>query len=308
MKIVVLGNTSQEFADWVHTNFINAKLVTSNNYQNALAHSGTYYTALGDLEFAQIRTLASSADKIIWCNNLIWESKDRSAFSDTIRLLNYLSHRHSVENFTSDMTDIFVPRITREHQEPTLWTFGCSTTAGVGLIDPSQECYGKLVADYFGMPWQNVAKAGSSTHWSLTNLIHAPLQPDDIVIWGTTSAERIRRAVGPQIQDIMLSNGDRESVEFYNDYQISFNHRDLINTGVAVLRNKCKFVLVSLLPNGPIWDDLMNHFSKFPEWCSGFDRRNLDLGTDKIHMGPLAHQALAKQIYDHVYYMNDYSI
>jgi hypothetical protein len=308
MKIVVLGNTSQGFADWVRANFINAKLVINDNYQNALAHRGTYYTALGDLEFAQIRTLAAGADKIVWCNNLTWESKDKNTLSATIRLLNHLSHKHSIENFTGDTPDIFVPKITRKHQKPTLWTFGCSTTAGMGLINPSQECYGKLAADYFDMPWQNVARSGSSTHWSLTNLIHAPLRPDDFVIWGTTGAERIRRVVGPEVQEMTLSRGDKESVEFYNDYQISFNHRDLINTGTAILRNKCKFVLVSLLQNGPIWGELVMHFSKFPEWCGEFDTRKLDLGTDKIHMGPLAHQALAKQIRDHVYYINDYSI
>lgn len=305
MKIVVLGNTSQQFANWVHTNFTDAKLVNNTNYQDALAHDGTYYTALGDLEFVQIRTLVSSANKIIWCDKLTWKIEEKNTLSATIRLLNYLSHRHSIENFTGDTYDIFVPEIIRQHQGPTLWTFGCSTTAGVGLVNPSQECYGKHVADYFGMPWQNVARSGSSTHWSLTNLMHAPLQPDDIVIWGTTAAERIRRAVGPQIQEILLRNGDKESVQFYNNYQISFNHRDLINNGVAILRNKCKFVLVSFLQSGPIYNELVMHFSKFSEWCGEFDRRNFDLGTDKMHMGPLAHQALAKQICDHVYYIND---
>jgi len=181
-----------------------------------------------------------------------------------------------------------------------LWTFGCSHTLGAGLANPEIEVYGKLLADRLGMRWQNIAQGGSSTKWSLAHLLQAKIESNDIVVWATTSAERVRIATNV-VRDYLLVDTGRAAVEYYTDNQIVFEHLDCVNTGVKYLRAaKTKFVLLDLLKHSPYFDQLELEFSNHIEWCPTPDWYNYDIGNDGVHIGPIGQQKLAERIYNHI--------
>jgi len=67
---------------------------------------------------------------------------------------------------------------------------GDSFTAGVGCYDPNVQSYARLVSDYFGSQYTNLAKPGAS-HFViyLQSLFAVGLSPD-VVVLNTTSPDR----------------------------------------------------------------------------------------------------------------------
>ena len=295
--ILVIGDTSEQLANWTLNKFNSGTLASSSNY-NSLTDA-VYFTALGDLNFDQIKTLALSADKVYYVSDLSWADKD--ALAKTNILCNHVSQFKSIIGFNKIPTELFltVP-VSRKYDEPTVWTFGCSHTEGIGLHHPETEVYGKLLADRIGMKWQNIAKSGTSTRWSLSHLMQAKIQSTDIVIWATTSAERVRIAKDT-VEDILLAQADKITVQYYTDEQIFFEHVDCINLGIKYLRdtNK-KFVVIGLLSSSCYFNQIELSFSDYKEWCPTLDWHTHDVGHDNLHMGPIGHRKLAERLYNHI--------
>lgn len=295
--ILVIGDTSELLATWTINKFGAGQLANNSNY-SALVDA-VYFTALGDLSFDQIKTLALSAKEVYYVDNLPWIDKD--ALIKTQVLCNHLSQFRSIIGFTRVNPRLFLTvSVDRKYSEPTMWTFGCSHTLGAGLTNPETEVYGKLLADQLGMPWQNIAQAGTSTRWSLAHLLQANIESNDIVIWATTSAERVRIATN-LVRDYLLPCAGKDAVAYYTDDQIIFEHLDCVNTGVTYLRaTNTKFVLLDLLMYSPYFDRLELEFSNYKEWCPTPDWYNHDIGNDGIHIGPIGQQKLAERIYNHI--------
>jgi hypothetical protein len=302
MKILVIGDNSSELATWTEKHHGSCLLLEQSNYKDCWDKPGAWFTGLGDLDFDQIKSVAMISDHVEFVNDLPWS--DKFARTMTLVLCNHLRHFRQVAGIDPHTTDLYLTKpVARINDESQVWTFGCSTTAGVGLDDPQSQCYGRLVADRLDMPWQNVAQSGSSVRWALSHMLQADIRPDDIVVWGSTSAERIRRARGyHDIENTQLANCDRLEVTYNDDYQIYFDHMDYINMGIRYLRSRgIKFVFIGLIVRkAPYWELLELEFSGHLEWCPLLDWHSIDIGNDNEHIGPLGHKNLANRIYDHI--------
>ena len=295
--ILVIGDTSEQLAAWTIDKFGSGQLANDSNY-NSLADA-VYFTALGDLSFDQIKTLALSSDEIYFADDLPW--LDNSALVKTNILCNHVAQFKPIIGFDKNSAELFltVP-VSRKYDKPTVWTIGCSHTKGIGLYHPNTEVYGKLLSDRLGMKWQNIAKSGTSTKWSLSHLMQAEIRSTDIVVWATTSAERIRVAT-KIVKDVLLAQANKEAVQYYTDEQILFEHLDYVNLGIKYLRdtNK-KFVVVGLLSPSCYFNQIELNFSNYKEWCPTLDWNTHDFGHDNLHMGPIGHRKLAERIYNHI--------
>lgn len=296
--ILLIGDTSSQLADYADKIFGGGQLIDNSNFLSTT--NSVYFTALGDLTFDQIKILALAARQVYFIEDLPWS--DKEALVSTYILCNHLSQFITVHGVNKQSVERFltVP-VTRDYTEPTMWTFGCSHTKGVGLDFPEQQVYGKLLADKLGMKWQNIARDGSSTRWSLAHLLNADIQTNDVVIWATTSIERIRIA-SDSINELLLSSGgNKAAVMYYNDKQLVFDHLDYINTGVRYLqRSGINFILLSLLSNNACRTQIELHCSHYKEWCPVENWTQHDKGNDNLHIGPIGHITLAERIYNHV--------
>lgn len=301
-KILVVGDTSERTCRYAQTIDPKAQLATVSNFDQALASStGVFFSALGDLSFAQIKTLAHTCNEIRVDAEWVQVADHQSQV-----LINHLSYVIPVHGWSKllpqSQTNVSVER---KYSEPILWTFGCSHTAGVGLDNPQDQCYGKLLADRLGMHWQNIAKPGSSAMWSLTHLLHADIQSQDMVVWAVTSPDRDRLMSNNQIVEFRTQNMSQDMMGYYTDEQVAFRHIFNVNCGVKYLRAKAiRSMMFSLLPDinynsHQVFNyQLELNFSTYPEWCPTVDW-HIDKGNDGAHPGPKTHQYLANLAYDH---------
>lgn len=302
-KCLYIGDTSEQTLVQAQQVYPAAQLVDQTNFKQVLDQSqGEFFSALGDLEFNQLKRLALSCQQVTLLTDLPWA--DAAAQTQTKILCNHLSHFCSVQGFSLPRTPNFsTVTVNRQHATPTVWTFGCSHTAGVGLVDPDSETYGAKLAARLSMPWQNVAQSGSSLWWSLDHLVQADVRSGDIVVWGTTAAERTRIARSfESVDEVMVGNLNPKLLEYFTDEQLYFNHFNLINIGVEYLRRRqINFALLSLIPNTKFLDIVETQLSRYREWCPVPGWYSFDLGTDGMHSGPLGHEYVANQLYDHVH-------
>ena len=307
MSTLVVGDTSLATRNITVLRHGRGQLLDSTNFFLAdFDVPGVYFTALGDLGFDEIVDAAMQADSVEFLfDELAWP--DQGARYQTEILCNFLSHHRHIIGYSRPNINQYLSRtVTRTTDDPMIWTFGCSTTLGTGLHNPEQQVYGSLLSQRLNRAWCNVAQNGASTKWSLAHIMAANIQPQDLVIWASTSAERCRRAVNFDVtEEMLLSNADRSAVEYYNDYQIYWDHLDTIVTGVSYLRAlKSQFVFINLLHLSPYIQLLEKQFSRCREWCPVHDWNRYDRGKDGIHIGPNGHINLANRIENHIKLLN----
>jgi hypothetical protein len=297
-KILVIGDTSEYTKNYANSISASAELVGDHNFSEVVAlPGGVFFSALGDLDFGNLKLLALTCDEIKIPDNLLG-SIDNTL---TSTLINHLSHFKPILPWARPLPGTQTTVDTaRQYSEPTLWTFGCSHTAGIGLDNPAVECYGHLLAEQLNMPWQNVSKPGSSTMWSLTHLLNADIRPDDVVVWATTSPDRDRVAQDNKVIELRMQNMSRDMMGYLTDEQIAFRHVFNVNCGVQYLRAlETNFIFFSLLPESNYNHYFETQFSLYKEWCPTIDWF-LDIGNDQAHSGPKTHQHLANLAHSHL--------
>lgn len=308
MITLVIGNTDISTYNESVKKYKNSILLHSENFNSidlSTNENVVYHSALGDLTFEQLYSLALKVDVVEYLNCLDWHNP--AGLIQTETLCNYISHVRPVIGWTQKITtQCLTQDISRLSDGPMLWTFGCSHTAGDGLNNPDIEVYGALLSKRLNLPWKNIAKSGSSTKWGLIHLAAAEIRPHDIVIWATTSAERYQHGISfSQIQETQLAHASREAILFYTDPQIYWDHINTINIGVSHLRSiQSKFILLSIVNQNKLTAILEAQMSHYREWCYIPDFNQHDLGTDNIHVGPKGHINLAQRIENHLKLLN----
>ena len=307
MSTLVVGDTSLATHNITVLRHGSGQLLDSTNFFLAdFDVPNVYFTALGDLGFDEIVDAAMQADSVEFLfDELAWP--DQGARYQTEILCNFLSHHRPIIGYSKPAIDRCLSKtVARTTDEPMIWTFGCSTTEGEGLKNPEKELYGAILSQRLNRSWCNVAQSGSSTKWSLMHIMAAEIQPKDIVIWATTSAERYRQAIDyTTVHETLLVSGDQKSLDFYTDQQIYWDHLDTIVTGVSYLQAlKSQFVFINLLHLSPYIQLLERQFSRCREWCSVHDWNRYDRGTDGMHIGPNGHINLANRIENHIKLLN----
>ena len=272
----------------------NSKLLTS--VIPDLPHN-EYHTSLGDLTFQEIMSLVLKFDFINFSNTLFNIESD--IYKQTIFLLQNINRYKTVSNFTPpDMVDFVENKnIYNRTPAPTLWVFGCSHSAGIGLKS-SELKYGEILAQKLNLPLKLIARPGSSLAWSLRHLLASNILKHDTVIWQITSPTRLSVFDGTTVNEVMLNYTKNKSLlDVYNEDQLYFNQLSLLSFGVKYLREKgvC-FVLTSLESNPPLL--YASEYLKYIEYCYCPDFA-VDRAPDG-HYGPLSHNKLAHALLNHV--------
>lgn len=267
-----------------------------------------YHTSLGDLSAKEIIYISKFFDVV----NFVPDQFDVESdlYRETVLLLRFLEHRCCVTNFHRKKSVALTSasqNLSRHSADPLLWVFGCSHSAGVGLL-PDQKSFGMVLSETIGIPAKIIAQSGSSTHWSYRHLFAADIQEQDTVIWQLTIPERFTRFCNSASAEVRLYNLPELS-NVYNDDNVFFNQASMLHAGVAYLRSKkCKFAITSILAgSGQYISNYLQEYLTYPEYCYS-PNYIVDQGTDGVHVGPLSHQRLANTLLDHIQYINDQSI
>jgi hypothetical protein len=253
-----------------------------------------YHTSLGDLSAKQILAVADLFDTI----NFVPDKFDHqsSIYKQTVLLLQSLSHKKSISNFTASTPKTFLSADVSGLAG--MWVFGCSYSYGTGLQDFSQR-YSEILSKQLSLKLRLVARPGSSIHWSLRHLLHADIKPTDVVIWQITTPERY--TAGNDYNDVtevlLKSSKDRSAVDFHSDPQLFYNHINCLNIGLQYLRTLgVKFAITSLDNNSELNYQCLAEYTKHPEYCYTPDII-IDRGSDNLHWGPKTHKILAEKLY-----------
>lgn len=292
-KTLHLFNPVVDFAS------VDAKSTLLNNANTEII-ADQYHTSLGDLSAEEIISISKHFDVI----NFVQDQFDVNSdlYRETVILLQFLSHRCCVTNFhnarTTALTDSRY-NLTRPNDEPILWVFGCSHSAGVGL-KTNQKSFGTVLGESLGVHTKIIAQGGSSTHWSFRHIIGADIQQQDIVIWQLTTPERLTQFHSRRSTEVQLRNTPK-LLQAYSDDQVFFNQISMLHAGVAYLRSKkCKFAITSILSGTNQYRfNYLHEYIAYPEYCYSPDFV-VDFGTDGLHSGPLSHQRLADSLLNHV--------
>jgi len=268
-----------------------------------------YHTSLGDLFAAEIIIVSKSFDIINFVSDQFDVESD--LYRETVILLQFLKHRYCVTNFpiskSAVLTNVYQP-LSRHNTDPLVWVFGCSHSAGVGLLS-DQKSFGTLLGEAIGAPARIIAQSGSSTHWSFRHLFSADIQEQDTVIWQLTVPERLTRFCNSVSTEVQLRNSTELLKKLNDDDNVFFNQASMLHAGTKYLRSKkCKFVITSLLAGSNQHRfRYLQEYLTYQEYCYSPDY-SVDIGTDGVHVGPLSHQRLANSLLDHVQLLYDKSI
>lgn len=256
-----------------------------------------YHTSLGDLSTKDILKIINKFDSVEFVNRGF--ENDILLQQETEHFVKFLKTLKPTTGIVTTKPLSFTdhPDINASSQDPLLWVFGCSHSHGVGLVD-SQPTYGQILADNLALDLRLITKPGSSLHWSLRHLVNTPIKCSDIVVWQLASPLRVSSFNGKHVVEILLSQTDnRHLLEVYDDLHCYFMHFSLINIGVQyLLRTGARFILTSVDDTD---SNFKSEYSKYKEYffADGF---NVDVGTDKLHFGPLSHKNLAFSLLDRI--------
>jgi hypothetical protein len=277
----------------------NSKLLTT--VKNKLTHP-EYHTSLGDLAMHELLSIIHMFDSVEYVDNNFVDGEEITL--DTLNFLSFINTQLHVKN-SPDTKNVLSfaehPDIKLNYNESTLWVYGCSHSHGTGLTD-SSKIYGRHLAKELNIPLKLITKPGSSTHWSLRQLVNSNLKKDDIVVWQITSPFRLSFFNGKNVQEIALANCNNSSlIDTYTDDQCFFLQLSYVNIGIQYLRSVgVKFIVVSVDSR----DMEFNYrYSKYPEFYCATNFA-VDLGTDNLHFGPLSHKNLANTLLTRIQLLN----
>ena len=267
-----------------------------------------YHTSLGELSAGEIISISKHFDVINFVSDQF--DIDSDLYRETAVLLQFLEHQYCVTNFHSKKPVALAnasQNLHRHNTNPLLWVFGCSHSAGVGLL-PDQKSFGLVMSRALGVPAKIIAQGGSSTHWSFRHLFSADIQEQDTVIWQLTVPERLTRFCNSVSTEVQLRNST-ELLKVHDDDNVFFNQVSMLHAGTKYLQSKkCKFVITSILAGSNQHRfRYLREYLTYPEYCYSPDYI-IDQGTDGVHVGPLSHQRLANILLDHVQLLYDKSI
>jgi hypothetical protein len=267
----------------------NSILLTDANFNHYFNTPGQFHTSLGDITANNLLKIADQSCAFVFVDQGF--DSESELLKKTKIFLNSISDTNRIQGYLRPAVDTFVEDTVTRSGTPTLWVFGCSLSAGVGVAHT--DVYSTQLGRSLKLPVTTVAKLGSSTRWSLRQLLHADIQPGDILIWQLTTIERstVKRP-GKLPKEVMLKDQPREIVVSTTDEQLWFDQISLVEYGVKYLRTAgIKFYMVSLDSNSPVLDRCLEQYTRYPEYCYVPDWQ-VDLGTDGLHPGPGSHHLL----------------
>ena len=302
-----MTKTLHLFNPVVNFGLLNTKSILITNVGTKII-ADQYHTSLGDLSAKEIIIVSKSFDVINFVSDQFDVESD--LYRETVILLQFLKHQYCVTNFPMSKSAVLTNAdqpLSRHNPDSLVWVFGCSHSAGVGLLS-DQKSFGTLLGEAIGASAKIIAQGGSSTHWSFRHLFSADIQEQDTVIWQLTVPERLTQFCNSVSTEVQLRDST-ELLKVHDDDNLFFNQVSMLHAGTKYLRSKkCKFVITSILAGSNQHRfRYLREYLTYPEYCYSPDYR-VDFGTDGVHVGPLSHQRLANSLLDHVQLLYDKSI
>jgi hypothetical protein len=314
METVIIGDITDELAQWAKEQFPTATLLDNTNVD--ANNNNIVYTSLGDLNKENFIKVITTANRVIFHDTDKWSNEELE--KHTKFLLSRCPNK--VENFVVVDNEL-LNLVGLGHKKKQLWVTGASLEHGTGVS--AQERYGQLIANKLQRPVTFLTHPGSSIQWAADQLLRSDIKKDDIVLWGLTSINRYQsfknnKAVHifPGIADLSKDLGyslvdqinDRASVLLFSKKEFKDLERGLLDDDrllVAVksvhqVINFCKKIGANLI--------LYVHPISTVDFEIFLTRRiynfdNLivlspacDLGTDPDHPGPISHNNWANEI------------
>jgi hypothetical protein len=305
-----VGDVDQSLADQAIAHSKDAVLITSANVNDFLtAPTRTAYSSLGDIDNIDIFfQLCILANKIYYRPPICWSdsSSDSKSKQLTEQILAGLSQSVPVDGIDKiiDQKKYFNKDFLQDHRkvsESQLWVAGCSITNGTGVS--KNQTFKEIIAQKLKLEYSDLSRSGSSIIWQSDQITRSNLQPNDIVVWGLTSPNRL-----PVFdQDIvhLSSSQYQQSTTALTKFPIELldNTTLMYHNILAVKRvhNFCKKIGVQLVILGLMYDFYNNYlyydvptFRQLMFWPKKYP----DVGTDGKHPGPESHQMFAKEFFE----------
>jgi hypothetical protein len=304
-----IAKTAQQFDS-------NAILIDCNNYKQVLqsTHGFTGYTSLADLpkNLAVFCELLDVADSIRYCPPAKWSDGKTIDFENVTTSIQGLTefYLHAINKIKNNVIGLTLENFklspyltladTRKTQNAQLWVAGCSTTAGVGVNNV--ERYGELLGNWLNLPVSFLAEPCSSISWAADQILRSDIKPNDIVVWGLTSEnrltmwdERYHRPVHVNNRSDAVSNTSL-STQSLNKLLVHKTNFFLAIQKVIEVSNFCKKIQAKLLIiNIHASVSLALHLIGIEEFFLYTHPSNqpIDIGNDSEHAGPKQHQSYA---------------
>jgi hypothetical protein len=291
-----VGDVGEYLAHIAHGHDADAQLLTTSDVSQA-----THYTSLADMGTLQdFQNICLRARQIWYCPPDRWTAPDHKAWTESV--LAYVSqwipcHGTLPNPYQWVQDQTVVPA--RAAPGPQIWSVGCSITAGVGVDE--HERWPARVQRSLDLPMTDLSHPGSSVIWQSDQICRSPVNADDIVFWGVTTAQRLC-----VIKDQSVYHLNSRSFEQCADLAQHFSPHILDNdtliyhTALAVKRaaryceqTGAKLVALGLMHDlDGIWRCYdIPQFRQIMSWPAQY----LDVGTDGLHPGPRQHLQFAQE-------------
>lgn len=317
MFTLYIGDKNNGFAKSEKKLKLGAYLIDHENWNQD--HIGVAYTSLADLPgLDELAFLFRQADVIVynppigqWSDGKNSKQKEWTeyyltvfSFVDSKKILNW--------NIVKDINDVTLKlEDTRKTESKQLWFAGCSITHGEGLTDLNQR-YSNILSKKLNLPMSSLSKSASSIFWASDQILKSDIRPNDILIWGLTSVNRITYYNEETKETYYICANDYKKYskeiphlshtvpeKFFVDFNLTFRSINQILQVVEFCKtNNIKLILVGLLTG----IEMASYLTTLPEYLhlEGLfgvgDTRYIDFGTDGEHPGPKMHEWYAEQI------------
>jgi len=195
----------------------------------------------------------------------------------------------------------------RKTQDSQIWIAGCSYADGAFLPAKTEQRYGQLVADYFGIPASFLAESGSSISYACDQILCSDIKKNDILIWALTGIHRFCWFIDDDWVPVTYSftrefkGPDKKLLEniLANDAAVNFAQRY-----VAQVKNVCDLIGVELIIMQHQELSARDAHEKLKSWLLRYQNNFLDIdmlpltdtADDQKHPGPDTHKRWANAI------------
>jgi hypothetical protein len=314
-KILFVGDCDSAVAtmaqDFDHT----ATLINTDNYQQYLQSTTgiTGYTSLADLpkDLNIFISLLKVSDSIIYCPVTAWSDGKSADINDITSSMQGITEfwLYNIDKIKNNVTGLDVTKFdvtpylsladTRKTQDRQLWSVGCSTTFGVGV--ETTERYGYLLGKSLDLPVSFLAQPSSAISWAADQILRSDIKPNDIIVWGLTSENRLTLWDDIDKKNIHICPKSTKSDSILSNSIINklLIHKTNFSTAIQRVHevvNFCnkinaKLLILGIYPSDSLTSHLNNIKQFFPYTYPFY--QSIDLGSDNKHPGPVQHQAYA---------------
>jgi len=309
VRIIILGSASEiTSVAYKQLGLPESVLVTSTVQEFTCGHTSPHDIP----EQAELENLLSSS-RVYWAFPNVDEFDSEDVYYYYLDWVKEYQYKYrNIENFDSITFDPYnwKPHVPVLKANDCVF-IGCSFTEGIGLDEPSEESYTKLVSDYYGANCVNLGKGGSSNYRSFDLLSQLDFHQEQQVILQITLPARLRYVdEDKKIHDIILSSTlphtySRALIDVYNKNYLLYQLIVKLRTFVKLAREKkLKFIfwLIDYKTDKAFSKKEQLCFFEYPEFVPARLMQNflVDFGTDGLHPGPESQKLIANGIIDHM--------